>query len=181
MRYLMPYREHFVAAAREQAIDEAFLFGIARQESRFDPDLVSSAGAVGLMQLMPPTASLVAKQLGRNDYQPSRIGDPALNTQFGAYYFRYWLARLEQLPALAAAAYNAGPGRAQAWRVGAPLEGAIWVETIPFNETRDYVKKVLANVMFYARELNQPYQPLTARLGTVPPRGATTTVAAQAN
>ena len=63
-----------------------------------------------------------------------------------------------------------GPSRAQAWRAGAPLEGAIWVETIPFNETRDYVKKVLANTMFYARELNQPYVPLTARLGTIPPR-----------
>ena len=57
------------------------------------------------------------------------------------------------MPALAAAAYNAGPGRAQAWRDGAPLEGAIWVETIPFNETRDYVKKVLANAMYYTREL----------------------------
>ncbi len=63
-----------------------------------------------------------------------------------------------------------GPNRAQVWRNGAPLEGAIWVESIPFNETRDYVKRVLANAMFYARELNQPYRPLTERLGTVPPR-----------
>jgi soluble lytic murein transglycosylase len=181
MRYLTPYREQFAAAARDNAIDEAVLFGIARQESRFAPELVSSAGATGLMQLMPPTARLVAKQLGRSDYQPSRISDVALNTQFGAYYFKYWLDRLERLPALAAAAYNAGPSRAQAWRVGAPLEGAIWVETIPFNETRDYVKKVLANVMYYARELNQPYQSLTARLSTVPPRGSVTTVAATAN
>ena len=83
-----------------------------------------------------------------------------LNTQFGAYYFKYWLDRLERMPALAAAAYNAGPGRAQAWRAGAPLEGAIWVETIPFNETRDYVKKVLANAMIYARALDQAYVPL---------------------
>ena len=75
------------------------------------------------------------------------------------------------MPALAAAAYNAGPGRAQAWRAGAPLEGAIWVETIPFNETRDYVKKVLANAMFYARALEQPYVPLGAR-GSAPSRRA---------
>jgi soluble lytic murein transglycosylase len=127
---------------------------------------------MGLMQLMPPTARWVAKQLGRDDYVPAQIGDIALNTQFGAFYFKYWLDRLERLPALAAAAYNAGPGRAQAWRIGAPLEGAIWVETIPFNETRDYVKKVLANTMFYARELDQPYVSLSARLGTIPPRGA---------
>ena len=172
VRYMMPFREQFAAAARNQAADEALLFGLARQESRFVPDIVSSAGAVGLMQLMPPTASWVAKQMGRTDYRPSQIADPAVNTQFGAFYYKYWLDRLEGMPALAAAAYNAGPGRAQAWRNGAPLEGAIWVESIPFNETRDYVKKVLANTMFYARELDQPYVRLSARLGTVQPRGS---------
>jgi soluble lytic murein transglycosylase len=116
------------------------------------------------------TARWVAKQLGRSDYRSSQIGELATNTQFGAFYFKYCQDRLEGMPALAAAAYNAGPGRAQAWRNGAPLEGAIWVESIPFNETRDYVKKVLANAMFYARELEQPYVPLSTRLGTVPPR-----------
>ena len=171
LRYLMPFRPQFVTAAQEQAVDAALLFGIARQESRFVPDIVSSAGAVGLMQLMPPTAQWVAKQLNRPDFRPSQISDVALNTQFGAYYFKYWFDRLERMPALAAAAYNAGPGRAQAWRAGAPLEGAVWVETIPFNETRDYVKKVLANAMVYARALDQAFVPLTTRLGTVPPRG----------
>ena len=97
-------------------LDEALLFGIARQESRFAPDIVSSAGAVGLMQLMPATARWVAKQLDRTDYRPSQIADVAINTQFGAFYFKYWLERLDRMPALAAAAYNAGPGRAQAWR-----------------------------------------------------------------
>ena len=170
LRYLMPFREYFAEAAREQDVDEALLLGLARQESRFVPDIVSAAGAVGLMQLMPPTARWVAKQMGRADYQSALIADVAVNTQFGAYYFRHCLDLLEGMPALAAAAYNAGPNRAQVWRNGAPLEGAIWVESIPFNETRDYVKRVLANAMFYARELNQPYRPLTERLGTVPPR-----------
>ncbi len=172
LRYMMPFRGHFEAAARDQGADVALLFGLARQESRFAPDIVSSAGAVGLMQLMPPTARWVARQLGRNDYRPAQISNVAVNTQFGAFYFKYWLERLERMPALAAAAYNAGPNRAQAWRNGAPLEGAIWVESIPFNETRDYVKKVLANAMFYAHELDQPYVSLSSRLGTVPPRGA---------
>jgi len=171
LRYMMPFGPQFAAAAQEYAVDEALLFGIARQESRFVPDIVSSAGAVGLMQLMPPTAQWVAKQLNRPDYRPSQISDVVLNTRFGAYYFKYWFDRLDRMPALAAAAYNAGPGRAHAWRAGAPLEGAVWVETIPFNETRDYVKKVLANAMVYARALNQAYVPLTTRLGTVPPRG----------
>ena len=170
LRYLTPYREHFAAAARELSVNPALLFGIARQESRFATDIVSSAGAIGLMQLMPPTAKWVAKQLGQNDYKAAQIGDPRLNTQYGAFYFKYCLDRLDGSPALAAAAYNAGPNRAQAWRVGAPLEGAVWVETIPFNETRDYVKKVLANSVFYARELKQPHVPLSTLLGVVSAR-----------
>ena len=171
LRYMMPFRDQFVQAAREQGVDPALLFGIARQESRFVPDIVSSAGAVGLMQLMPPTARWVAKQLNRPDYRPSQISDVAVNTQFGAFYFRYWLDKLDGVPALAAAAYNAGPNRAQAWRGGSTLEGAVWVETIPFNETRDYVKRVLANTMLYAYLLNQAYVPLSKRLGYVSPRG----------
>lgn len=171
LRYMTPYRPQFEAAAREQGIDEELLYGIARQESRFIADIVSGAGAVGLMQLMPGTARWVAKQLAMTDYSPAQIADVQLNTQFGAFYFRYWQDRLGRLPALAAAAYNAGPSRAQAWRPStAPLEGAIWVETIPFNETREYVKRVLANTMLYTRALDRPYVSLTQRLGVVTPR-----------
>jgi peptidoglycan lytic transglycosylase len=186
LRYMMPFRDEFIAAARDQGVDEELLYGIARQESRFVPDIVSSAGAMGLMQLMPGTARWVAKQLARSDFRPVHVTKVDLNTQFGAYYFKYWQDRLDGLPALAAAAYNAGPGRAQAWRPSvAPLEGAIWVETIPFNETRDYVKKVLANAMIYTHALNRPYAALGARLGTIAPKGAIaanggTAVAAQA-
>ncbi len=170
LRYLAPYRNEFEAAAKANDVDVALLYGIARQESRFASDIVSSAGAVGLMQLMPGTAKWVAKQLARSDYQPGKIANADLNTQFGAYYFKYWLERLDRMQALAAAAYNAGPGRAQAWRPQAPLEGAIWVETIPFNETRDYVKKVLANAVVYGQSLRTDTQPLTTRLGVVAPR-----------
>jgi soluble lytic murein transglycosylase len=171
LRYLAPYRDQFAAAAKEQGIDVELLYGIARQESRFVSDIVSSAGAVGLMQLMPATARWVAKKLSVVDYTSTRIADVDVNTQFGAFYFRHWLDRLG-LPALAAAAYNAGPSRARAWQpAAAPLEGAIWVETIPFNETRDYVKRVLANATLYAQMLDRPYVSLTQRLGTVMPRG----------
>ncbi|HEY4137929.1 MAG TPA: transglycosylase SLT domain-containing protein, partial [Casimicrobiaceae bacterium] len=177
MRYMTPWRSEFGAAARDHNIDEELLYAIARQESRFAPDIVSSAGAVGLMQLMPGTARWVAKQLARSDFSAARIAQVDLNTQFGAYYFKYWHERLDKMPALAAAAYNAGPSRAQAWRpLAAPLEGAIWVETIPFNETRDYVKKVLANTMLYAQALGHPYIPLSTRLGMILPRGATAVV-----
>jgi soluble lytic murein transglycosylase len=179
LRYLMPYRDEFGAAARDQGIDVEFLYAIARQESRFVSDIVSSAGAVGLMQLMPGTARWVAKRLAQTDYRSGQIAQIDLNTQFGAFYFKYWQDRLDQMPALAAAAYNAGPSRAQAWRpAAAPLEGAIWVETIPFNETRDYVKKVLANAILYTHALDRPYVPLSVRLGTVVPRGASASAVA---
>ena len=173
LRYLAPFRSEFDAASRSHDVDVALLYGIARQESRFSPDIVSSAGAVGLMQLMPGTARWVAHQLGRKDYRPAAIADVEMNTLFGAFYFKYWLERLDRAPALAVAAYNAGPGRAQAWRPKAALEGAVWVETIPFNETRDYVKKVLANSIVYAQAFGGPPSTLTSRLGTVAPRGAT--------
>jgi soluble lytic murein transglycosylase len=172
LRYLAPFRAEFDAASRSHDVDVAMLYGIARQESRFSPDIVSSAGAVGLMQLMPGTARWVAHQLGRKDFRATSIGEVEVNTLFGAYYFKYWLDRLDRMPALATAAYNAGPGRAQAWRPPAPLEGAIWVETIPFNETRDYVKKVLANSVVYAQAFGGPQRTLTARLGAITPRGS---------
>lgn len=178
LRYLTPFGVQFSDAAREQDIDVALLYGIARQESRFVADIVSSAGAVGLMQLMPGTARWVARKLAVDGYSPARIADVELNTQFGAFYFKYWQDRLDRLPALAAAAYNAGPSRAQAWRpASGVLEGAIWVETIPFNETRDYVKRVLANTMLYSHALGRPYVSLTERLGVVTPRGADTIAA----
>ncbi len=172
LRYLAPFRADFDAAAKAHDIDVALLYGIARQESRFIAEIVSSAGAIGLMQLMPGTAKWVAKQTGRADFRGgAQVAQTELNTHFGAYYFKYWLDRLDRMPALAAAAYNAGPGRAQAWRPVAPLEGAIWVETIPFNETRDYVKKVLANAMVYGQSFQTSQEPLTPRLGVVTPRG----------
>jgi soluble lytic murein transglycosylase len=171
LRYQTPYEGEIGAAARDAQLDEAWVFGLARQESRFVADIVSAAGAVGLMQLMPPTAKWVARKTGRADFRAPQLEDPSVNAQFGAYYLRYVLDRLDGLPVLATAAYNAGPGRAQAWRGAMPIEGAIYVETIPFNETRDYVKKVLANAMFYQAQLGLPYVALKDRLGTVTPNG----------
>ncbi len=178
MRYLAPYRTEFEAASRTHDIDVAMLYAIARQESRFIQDIVSSAGAVGLMQLMPATARWVAKKVGRADFRPAAIADAELNTQFGAFYFKYWFERLDRMPALAAAAYNAGPGRAQAWRPPAAIEGAIWAETIPFNETRDYVKKVLANAVVYQQAFTGAAPSLTSMLGTISPREPTPVAAA---
>ena len=171
LRYPTPYLAEIGAAARDNQIDEAWAFGLARQESRFVADIMSSAGAVGLMQLMPATARWVAHQIGRADYRVASLDQPELNAQMGNYYLRHVLDRLDGMTVLATAAYNAGPGRAQAWRGAAPMEGAIYAETIPFNETRDYVKKVLSNAMFYQAQLGLPYVALRERLGVVMPKG----------
>ncbi len=175
LRYQTPYREAIGPAVRENGLDEAWVFGLTRQESRFAADVISSAGAIGLMQLMAPTARWIAQRTHRSDYRITQLEQPEINAQFGTYYLRHVLDRLDGLPVLATAAYNAGPGRAQNWRGVEPIEGAIYAETIPFNETRDYVKKVMANAMFYQAQLGLPYVTLTDRLGIVAPRGASAT------
>ncbi len=172
MRYPTPYQAEVVDAARENGLDTAFVYGLMRQESRFVADIVSAAGAVGLMQLMPPTARWVAHRTGRASVRAPQLEDPELNIQLGAFYLRYVLDKLDSQSALGAAAYNAGPGRAQAWRASVPLEGAVYVETIPFNETREYTKKVLANAMFYQAQLGSRYVALKDRLGVIAPRGS---------
>ena len=172
LRYQMPYREAIGAAVQENGLDEAWVLGLTRQESRFAADVVSSAGAIGLMQLMGSTARWIARQTHRSDYRIDQLEQPEINAQFGTYYLRHVLDLLDGLPVLATAAYNAGPGRAQSWRGAEPIEGAIYAETIPFNETRDYVKKVMANAMLYQTQLGLPYVPLSDRLGMVTPRNA---------
>jgi len=171
LRYPTPYQTEIERAARENGLDVALVYGLVRQESRFVSDIVSAAGAVGLMQLMPQTARWVARQTSRAALTTLRLDEAELNIELGAQYLRYVLDKLDGLPVLGAAAYNAGPGRARAWRAPVPLEGAIYVETIPFNETRDYAKKVLANAMFYQAQLGLRYVALKDRLGVVAPRG----------
>ena len=108
------------------------------------------------MQLMPATARWVAKQIPVDAYRPALLVQPEVNVAMGTYYFHRVLADLGD-PVLATAGYNAGPGRARRWRDAKPLEGAIYAESIPFNETRDYVKKVMANAWFYSPPPHRPH------------------------
>jgi soluble lytic murein transglycosylase len=135
------------------------------------PEAKSAAGARGLMQLMPATARWVARQIPVSPYRVEMLIQPDVNILMGSYYFRRVLDDLGH-PLLAAAAYNAGPGRARRWRDERPLEGAIYAETIPFNETRDYVKKVFANAWFYRSRLTGQSASLKQLLGVVPGRSA---------
>ena len=171
VRYLAPYRDVFDEQARATGLEEAWLLGLVRQESRFIVDAKSPAGARGLMQLMPKTARWVAKRSGLHDFSLARVSEVPVNVALGTSYLKHVLDDLGH-PLLASAAYNAGPGRARRWRDARPLEGAIYAETIPFNETRDYVKKVLANSVVYARAMGDPAVDVTLRLGKIGPRAA---------
>jgi len=172
LRYPIPYRDYLQKASRAREIDEAWVYGIIRQESRFMHYAKSSVGAGGLMQVMPATAKWIAKKLGWTSYHDGMLHDIDTNVNLGTYYMRYTLDTFNGQEAMATAAYNAGPGRAKRWAADIPLEGAIYAETIPFSETRNYVKKVLANAHMYASRLGLPVMTLKKRLGTVPARGS---------
>ncbi len=169
-RYLSPYSEQVRPAARNQSLDDAWVYGLMRQESRFVTQAKSSVGAAGLMQLMPETARWVAKKLGLKDFKPTQVHDTETNLMLGTAYMRMVLESLGNHPLLASAAYNAGPGRARRWQAEVPLEGAIYAETIPFSETRDYVKKVMSNAVYYSALFDGRPQSLKNRLGVVDAR-----------
>ena len=176
-RFPTPHRDVLSAAAKQNDLDEAIVYGLIRQESRFMADARSRVGAAGLMQLMPATARWVARQIAMKPFKPDMLLRPDVNLQMGMYYFRRVLMDLGH-PLLATAAYNAGPGRARRWRDEGPLEGAIYAETIPFGETREYVKKVFTNAWFYHHRLTGRTANLHEMLGQVSGRAADPSVAA---
>lgn len=173
LRFLAPYSEQIRPVAREQSLDDAWVYGLMRQESRFISNARSNVGASGLMQLMPATAKWVAKKIGLRDFSHSRVNDTEINVLLGTSYMRIVMENLDNHPVLASAAYNAGPGRAKRWRADQALEGAIYAETIPFSETRDYVKKVMSNAVYYSALFNGKPDSLKGRLGVVAPASAT--------
>lgn len=172
LRFQTPYNDEIRKAAAAVNLDASLTFGLIRQESRFWAEAVSSAGALGLMQVMPATGKWIAQQLNVRDYRPSQLTDINVSTNFGAFYLKNALNNQGGSEPLAAAAYNAGAGRAYAWKdQRRTLEGAIYAESIPFNETRDYVKKVLANAVWYAHLLGSGETSIKKRLGVIPAKG----------
>ena len=174
-RFPMPFKTSVVERSKQIGLDPAYVYGLIRQESRFIMDAKSAVGASGLMQVMPATARWTAKKIGLANFQPQDINDRETNIAIGTGYLKLVLDSFDGAMPLAAAAYNAGPGRPRLWRgqTGAPtVEAAIWAENVPFNETRDYVKKVLANTTLYAALITGQAQSLKARLGQVGPKDA---------
>nr|WP_315426810.1 transglycosylase SLT domain-containing protein [uncultured Albidiferax sp.] len=171
-RFPMPHQNAVVKRSREINLDPAYVYGLIRQESRFIMDARSGVGASGLMQVMPATARWTAKKIGLSGFTPDQLNDRDTNIAIGTGYLKLVLDDFAGSMPMAAAAYNAGPGRPRAWRNGPVLEAAIWAENVPFTETRDYVKKVLSNTTNYAAILSGQPQSLKARLGMVGPLAA---------
>ena len=156
--------------------EPALVLAVARQESLFDPVARSSAGAMGLMQLMPGTAQTVSRELGEDYTRRRLVRDPDYNVRLGAHYLGQQLTRFDQEPVLALAAYNAGPGRVTQWleangdpRGGDPYRLVDWIELIPFGETRNYVQRVLEGRGMYRVALGQPALPPARSAAREPP------------
>jgi len=176
-RFPMPFKAAVVARAQSIGLDPAYVYGLIRQESRFIMDAKSGVGASGLMQVMPATAKWTAKKIGLTDFTPAKLSERDTNIAIGTGYLKLVLDSFNGSMPLAAAAYNAGPSRPRVWRGasgGPTMEGAAWAESIPFHETRDYVKKVLSNTTLYAALISGQPQSIKVRLGTVAPLDAAT-------
>lgn len=172
-RFPTPFGDLMHTHTHSLGLDKAWVYGLIRQESRFIQHARSHVGASGLMQLMPATARYVARKIGMSDFHPGQVNDINVNIALGSNYLNMVLNDLDGSQAMASAAYNAGPGRPRAWRstLTRSVEGAIFAESIPFSETRGYVKNVLSNATYYAALFDNKPQSLKARLGTVAPKG----------
>ncbi len=173
LRFPLLYRDLVDANAREHALDPSWIYGVMRQESAFVVDARSSAGALGLMQLMPRVGHVTAKHLRLELAGEDGLLGVETNLRLGAAFLKNMLRRYDGHQVLATAAYNAGPSRVKAWL---PAEGAmdadIWIETIPFEETRAYVKNVLAFSVVYDYRLRREPVRLCTRMPPIVAGGA---------
>jgi len=150
LRFPVYYADQVRNNAMLQQVEPAIVFGLIRQESIFNKDAESAVGALGLMQIMPKTGMQIARELKEKWQSEQSLFSPDVNVRYGAFYYKKLLNRFQGHAALAAAAYNAGQGRVAKWlpSVGA-MPADIWIETIPFKETRKYVTSVLAYAIIY--------------------------------
>ncbi|MFO2465173.1 transglycosylase SLT domain-containing protein [Pseudomonas sp. 15FMM2] len=160
IRFPMAHRDTLVREAKVRGLHSSWVFAITRQESAFMDDARSGVGASGLMQLMPATAKETARKFSIPLASPRQVLDPDTNIRLGAAYLSQVHSQFNGNRVLASAAYNAGPGRVRQWLRGADhLSFDVWVESIPFDETRQYVQNVLSYSVIYGQKLNSP-QPL---------------------
>ncbi|SHN68292.1 soluble lytic murein transglycosylase [Duganella sacchari] len=174
-RFPSPHNDVMHPATQTLGLDKAWVYGLIRQESRFIMDAQSHAGASGLMQVMPSTGRWIAKKIGLTDFAQEMLGDVRYNIMLGTNYLNMVLGNMDGSQVLATAAYNAGPGRLRTWRstLTKPMDSTVFIESIPYVETRTYVKNVMSNTAYYAALFEGRPQSLKARLGIVAPKGYT--------
>jgi len=154
LRFPLQYASQIQSNAYSMNLEPALIFGLIRQESMLDPNAMSAVGARGLMQIMPETGKEIAHDLNVQWQTVNSLFVPDINIRYGTFYFKRLLNQFDGHFALATAAYNAGPGRVTKWlAIDRPLPADVWVETIPFKETRKYVSSVLAYTIIYQQRL----------------------------
>ena len=157
LRFPTLYQQEFRGAALTTDLSLPLLYAVARQESAFNSQAVSTANARGLMQLIPSTAKLTARRMGLSSPSVTRLHEPGLNIKLGSFHLGWLIERFDGQTALAVAAYNAGEKRVDRWTKNKKrLSLDVWIEQIPFKETRNYVKNVLAFRHVYSELLGQP-------------------------
>ena len=169
LRFPLAHRDTVDQQAGKNGLDPSWVFGVIRQESAFIADVTSPVGAMGLMQLMPATGRRTAKLLKQRLRHLGELKQPERNIQLGSAYLADVSQRLDGNPVLATAAYNAGPHRVVRWLPEQPLEAGLWVELIPYKETRRYVKAVFAFAAIYDWRRGRPIIPLQQRMPEVQP------------
>jgi soluble lytic murein transglycosylase len=155
LRFPLAHKQEITTLAKGAGIDKAWVYAILRQESAFMQDAKSSVGARGLMQLMPKTAKSVAGELQLALTDPDELYQPEMNLKLGTGYLNKVFRRLQENPVLATAAYNAGPWRVESWLPKKTQAADIWIETVPYRETREYLKRVLAYTVIYNYRLGE--------------------------
>lgn len=169
-RFATPHRSNVTSHSYNAGIDPAWAYGLMRQESRFVTTARSHVGAGGLMQIMPNTAKLIARQMGET-YNPAALSEMNTNIRYGTFYLSMIHGQLSGNAVLATAGYNAGPNRARRWQPDfQPISADQYTESIPLLETRDYVKHVMTNATHYGVVLGQGPQSLEKRMSIIPVR-----------
>ena len=175
IRFPVTYKDTVLRYARQYEVDPDWVYAVIRQESAFLPNARSPVGAMGMMQIMPGTAKQLARDMRIATPSANQLGTPEVNIRMGVFYLKQLLNQFGGNMILATASYNAGPHRAKAWqpKYGA-MEGDIWVDTIPFRETREYVKNILAYQAIYRHHLGYDVS-LNQALAAIPARQTTAT------
>lgn len=176
MRFPLAYHDRVLAQAEDKRLNPAWMYAIVRQESAFIADARSPAGALGLMQIMPGTGRTIGRSLDKPLKDRRQLYDADTSLEFGSTYLRTLLDKLDENPVLAAAAYNAGPHRVERWRPAQQAMAAdLWIENVPYRETREYLRRVIAYTTIYEQRLGREAKRVSARLAPI--RARTTKLA----